>query len=107
MMRSRLHTDAEVFMYALTESTTKPKIIKEAMSAHSWIKSMQDELHQFQRLDLFLGLQVHKSPRGIFISQSQYAIELLKKQRMDECDSMSILMATARLDADLQGTLTD
>ncbi|GJZ22552.1 copia protein [Tanacetum coccineum] len=25
------------------------------------------------------GLQVHQSPRGIFISQSQYAIELLKK----------------------------
>nr|GEX03559.1 hypothetical protein [Tanacetum cinerariifolium] len=29
------------------------------------------------------------------------------KHRMDECDSMSTPMATARLDADLQGTLTD
>ncbi|GKC88753.1 hypothetical protein Tco_1149402 [Tanacetum coccineum] len=28
MTRSRLHTDAEVCMYALTESTTEPKIIK-------------------------------------------------------------------------------
>ncbi|GJS31389.1 retrovirus-related pol polyprotein from transposon TNT 1-94 [Tanacetum coccineum] len=146
---------------------------------HSWIESMQDELHQFQRLDIWelvpipevgidfeesfapvarleavrmgdillvqvyvddnifgftnpdfskrfanlmknnfemsmmgeikflLGLQVHQSPRGIFISHAQYAIELLKKHGMDECDSMNTPMATARLDADLQGTPTD
>ncbi|GJR01469.1 putative reverse transcriptase domain-containing protein [Tanacetum coccineum] len=53
------------------------------------------------------GLQVHQSPRGIFISQSQYAIELLKKYGMDECVSMSIPMATKRLDANLKGTLAD
>ncbi|GJZ85344.1 hypothetical protein Tco_0650683 [Tanacetum coccineum] len=55
----------------------------------------------------FLGLQGHQSPRGIFISQSQYAIELLKKHGLDECVSMSTPMATERLDADLQGTPTD
>nr|GEX45800.1 DNA binding,ATP binding protein [Tanacetum cinerariifolium] len=52
-------------------------------------------------------LQVHQSPRGIFISQLQYAIELLKKYGLDECVSMSTPMATERLDADLQGTPTD
>ncbi|GKA47259.1 retrovirus-related pol polyprotein from transposon TNT 1-94 [Tanacetum coccineum] len=177
--------------------TIEPKNIKEAMSDHSWIESMQDELHQFERLDVwelvprpdgnniiavkwlwknkndakniidvktafpngllkeevyvsqpdgfvdpdfpdhvymlkkalyslkqalrtcnfeismmgelkfFLRLQVHQSPRGIFISQSQYAIELLKKHGMDECVSMSTPMATERLDADLQGTPTN
>ncbi|GJV74344.1 retrovirus-related pol polyprotein from transposon TNT 1-94 [Tanacetum coccineum] len=51
--------------------------------------------------------KVHQSPRGIFISQSQYAIELLKKHGLDECVSMSTPMATERLDANLQGTLTD
>ncbi|GKF26764.1 retrovirus-related pol polyprotein from transposon TNT 1-94, partial [Tanacetum coccineum] len=55
----------------------------------------------------FLGLQVHQSPRGIFISQSQYVIELLKKHSLDECVSMSTPMATERLDANLQGTPTD
>ncbi|GKA19269.1 hypothetical protein Tco_0699184 [Tanacetum coccineum] len=59
------------------------------------------------KLKFFLGLQVHQSPRGIFISQSQYAIELLKKHGLDECVSMSTPMATERLDADLQGTPTD
>ncbi|GJY66773.1 retrovirus-related pol polyprotein from transposon TNT 1-94 [Tanacetum coccineum] len=58
--------------------------------------------HQFTK-----GLQVHQSPCGIFISQSQYAIELLKKHGMDKCVSMSTPMATERLDANLQGTSTD
>ncbi|GKC01600.1 hypothetical protein Tco_0987736 [Tanacetum coccineum] len=53
MTRSRLITDSEVCMYALTVSTIEPKNIKEAMSDHSWIESMQDELHQFQRLDVW------------------------------------------------------
>ncbi|GJS84891.1 retrovirus-related pol polyprotein from transposon TNT 1-94 [Tanacetum coccineum] len=51
--------------------------------------------------------KVHQSPRGIFISQSQYAIELLKKHGLDECVLMSTPMATKMLDADLQGTPTD
>ncbi|GKA94519.1 putative ribonuclease H-like domain-containing protein [Tanacetum coccineum] len=48
--------------------------------------------------------KVHQSPRGIFISQSQYAIELLKKHGLGECVSTSTPMATKRLDVDLQGT---
>ncbi|GKA77653.1 hypothetical protein Tco_0784190 [Tanacetum coccineum] len=58
-------------------------------------------------LKFFLGLQVHQSPRGIFISQSQYAIELLKKHGLDECVLMSTLIATERPDVDLQGTPTN
>ncbi|GJV92663.1 retrovirus-related pol polyprotein from transposon TNT 1-94 [Tanacetum coccineum] len=65
------------------------------------------EMSMMGELKFFLGLQVHQSPRSIFISQSQYAIELLKKHGLDECVSMSIPMATERLDADLQGTPTD
>ncbi|GJS05760.1 retrovirus-related pol polyprotein from transposon TNT 1-94 [Tanacetum coccineum] len=65
------------------------------------------EMSMMGELKFFLGLQVHQSPRGIFISQSQYAIELLKKHGLDECVSMSTPMAIERLDADLQGTPTD
>ncbi|GKA61519.1 retrovirus-related pol polyprotein from transposon TNT 1-94 [Tanacetum coccineum] len=65
------------------------------------------EMSMMGELKFFLGLQVHQSPRGIFISQSQYAIELLKKHGLDECVSMSTPMATERLTADLQGTPTD
>ncbi|GJS68710.1 retrovirus-related pol polyprotein from transposon TNT 1-94 [Tanacetum coccineum] len=65
------------------------------------------EMSMMGELKFFLGLQVHQSPRGIFISQSQYAIELLKKHSLDECVSMSTPKATERLDADLHGTPTD
>ncbi|GKB47431.1 hypothetical protein Tco_0898184 [Tanacetum coccineum] len=57
--------------------------------------------------DYSRDIQSHQSPSGIFISQSQYAIELLKKHGLDECVSMSTPMETVRLDADLQGTPTD
>ncbi|GKD74625.1 hypothetical protein Tco_1332907 [Tanacetum coccineum] len=53
MTRKRLQSDPEVCMYALAVNTLEPKNIKEAMSDHSWIESMQDELHQFKRLDVW------------------------------------------------------
>ncbi|GKE17627.1 retrovirus-related pol polyprotein from transposon TNT 1-94 [Tanacetum coccineum] len=65
------------------------------------------EMSMMGELKFFLGLQVHQYPRVIFICQSQYAIELLKKHGLDECVSMRTPMATKRLDADLQGTPTD
>ncbi|GJV65115.1 retrovirus-related pol polyprotein from transposon TNT 1-94 [Tanacetum coccineum] len=57
------------------------------------------EMSMMGELKFFRRLQVHQSPRGIFISQSQYAIELLKKHGIDECVSMSTPMANERLDA--------
>nr|GEW46989.1 retrovirus-related Pol polyprotein from transposon TNT 1-94 [Tanacetum cinerariifolium] len=48
--RRQLESDAEMCMFALTMSQTKPKNIKEAMADSAWIESMQEELHQFDRL---------------------------------------------------------
>nr|GFA59872.1 integrase, catalytic region, zinc finger, CCHC-type, peptidase aspartic, catalytic [Tanacetum cinerariifolium] len=48
--RRQLTTYPEMYMYALTVSTTEPKNIKEAMADSAWIKAMQEELHQFDRL---------------------------------------------------------
>ncbi|GJX74571.1 retrovirus-related pol polyprotein from transposon TNT 1-94 [Tanacetum coccineum] len=53
MIRNRLQTDAEVCMYALTMSTIERKNIKEAMLDQSWIKSMQNDLNQIKRLDVW------------------------------------------------------
>nr|GEY56338.1 Gag-Pol polyprotein [Tanacetum cinerariifolium] len=39
-------------MFALTVSTTEPKNIKEAMADSAWIEAMQEELHQFDRLQM-------------------------------------------------------
>nr|GFC50518.1 Gag-Pol polyprotein [Tanacetum cinerariifolium] len=51
--RRQLESDAEMCMFALTVSRTKPKNIKEAMADSAWIESMQEELHQFDRLDVW------------------------------------------------------
>nr|GFB88782.1 hypothetical protein [Tanacetum cinerariifolium] len=178
-------------MFALTVSRTEPKNIKEAMADSVWIKLMQEELYQFDRLDVweivdrplckniinmkwlwktnvmkiilsfetnlmdvkttflygplkeevgdillvqiyvddiifgstnpnlskrfeklmhnkfemsmmgerkfFLGIQIHQSPRGIFINQAKYAQEILIKHGMTSCDSVGTPMATKHL----------
>ncbi|GJW40100.1 retrovirus-related pol polyprotein from transposon TNT 1-94 [Tanacetum coccineum] len=48
--RRQLATDPEMCMFAVIMSTTKPKTIKEAMADSAWIKAMQEELYQFNRL---------------------------------------------------------
>nr|GFA88046.1 hypothetical protein [Tanacetum cinerariifolium] len=50
--RRQLESDGEMCMLALTVSQTEPKIIKEAMADSAWIESIQEELHQFERLEV-------------------------------------------------------
>nr|GEV14566.1 hypothetical protein [Tanacetum cinerariifolium] len=51
--RRQLESDGEMCMFALTVSRTEPKNIKESMADSAWIQSMQEELHQFDRLDVW------------------------------------------------------
>nr|GEZ42773.1 putative ribonuclease H-like domain-containing protein [Tanacetum cinerariifolium] len=51
--RRQLESDADMCMFALTMSKTEPKNIKEAMADYAWIESMQEKLHQFDRLDVW------------------------------------------------------
>ncbi|GJU99786.1 retrovirus-related pol polyprotein from transposon TNT 1-94 [Tanacetum coccineum] len=65
------------------------------------------EMSMIGDMKFFFGLQVHHSPWGIFICQSQYTMYILKKHGIEKCDTVSTPMATTKLDADLQGTLVD
>ncbi|GJR40038.1 retrovirus-related pol polyprotein from transposon TNT 1-94 [Tanacetum coccineum] len=194
--RRQLATDHGMCIFALTVSTVEPTNIKEEVDDSAWIEIIHDELHQFDRLQVwelvnkpllkqaprawydelsnflmskgftkgtidptlftirygedillvqiyvddiifgstnpkyskrfeklmhsrfemslmgemkfFLGLQIHQSPRGIFINQAKYALEILKKHGMDKCDSVGTPMATKpKLDADLSRKLVD
>ncbi|GKD54198.1 hypothetical protein Tco_1287585 [Tanacetum coccineum] len=51
--RRQLATDPEMCMFALTVSTAGSKNIKEAMTDSAWIEAMQEELHQFDRLQVW------------------------------------------------------
>ncbi|GJZ15327.1 uncharacterized mitochondrial protein-like protein [Tanacetum coccineum] len=48
------------------------------------------------------------NPRGIFINQSKYALEMLKKYGLDQCDAIDIpMVGQSKLDEDPNGTLVD
>ncbi|GJU69534.1 gag-pol polyprotein [Tanacetum coccineum] len=51
--RRQLATDPEMCMFALTVSIVEPKNIKDAMADSAWIEAMQEELHQFDRLQVW------------------------------------------------------
>ncbi|GKD41657.1 retrovirus-related pol polyprotein from transposon TNT 1-94, partial [Tanacetum coccineum] len=57
---------------------------------------------------LFLGLQVNQSPCGIFLNQSNYVLEILKKHGMENCDPIGTPMENKhKLDLDMNGTPVD
>ncbi|GKC81418.1 retrovirus-related pol polyprotein from transposon TNT 1-94, partial [Tanacetum coccineum] len=60
------------------------------------------------QMSFFLGLQISQSPRGIFINQSKYAYEIVKKYGMLTTDSIDTpLVEKSKLDEDLQGKQVD
>jgi hypothetical protein len=66
------------------------------------------EMSMMGELKFFLGLQIHQSPRGIFIDQAKYTIEILKKHGMEKCDSVGTPMVTSpKIGADLFGKPID
>ncbi|GJS44933.1 retrovirus-related pol polyprotein from transposon TNT 1-94 [Tanacetum coccineum] len=60
------------------------------------------------QMSFFLGLQISQSPRGIFLNQSKYASEIIKKYGLLTSDSVDTPMVEKnKLDEDLQGTPVD
>nr|GFC64729.1 hypothetical protein [Tanacetum cinerariifolium] len=54
LTRNQLRSDGDMCIYALTVSTMEPKNVKEAMTGPAWIESMQEELLQFKRMDVWV-----------------------------------------------------
>nr|GFA29879.1 retrovirus-related Pol polyprotein from transposon TNT 1-94 [Tanacetum cinerariifolium] len=54
LTRNQLRSDGDMCMYALTVSTMEPKNVKEAMTDPALIESMQEELLQFKKLDVWV-----------------------------------------------------
>ncbi|GJT86497.1 retrovirus-related pol polyprotein from transposon TNT 1-94 [Tanacetum coccineum] len=60
------------------------------------------------KMSFFLGLQISQSPRGIFINQSKYASEIVKKYGLHTTDSVDTpMIENKKLDEDLQGKPVD
>nr|GEY38807.1 retrotransposon protein, putative, unclassified [Tanacetum cinerariifolium] len=77
LTRNQLRSDGDMCMYALTVSIMEPKNVKEAMTDLAWIKSMQEELLQFKRLDVWVLVP---APNNI----SPLTLKWLFKNKHDE-----------------------
>nr|GEZ09869.1 retrovirus-related Pol polyprotein from transposon TNT 1-94 [Tanacetum cinerariifolium] len=119
--RRQLETDGGMCMFALTVSQTKPENIKKSMVDSAWIKVMQEEIHQFERLDegpdfeesfapvaqleavrLFIAYAAHKSFTVYLMDvKTTFLYSPLKEE------VIGTPMATKHLDADLSGTPVD
>nr|GEV82257.1 Gag-Pol polyprotein [Tanacetum cinerariifolium] len=89
-IRRQLETDGEMCTFALTVSRTEPKNIKEAMADSAWIESMQEELHQFDRLDennvirnkSYLLAKGYAQKEGIDFEESFAPVAMLEAVRL-------------------------
>nr|GEV48040.1 retrotransposon protein, putative, unclassified [Tanacetum cinerariifolium] len=86
--RRKLATNPEMCIYALTVSTTEPKNIKEAMADSAWIEAMHEELHQFDRLQVW---ELVDKPFG----KSIIRLKWLWKNKKDE--DQTVIRNKARL----------
>nr|GEV22212.1 retrovirus-related Pol polyprotein from transposon TNT 1-94 [Tanacetum cinerariifolium] len=66
------------------------------------------EMSMMGEMTFFLGLQVNQPPCGIFINQSIYMLEILKKYGMKSCDPVGTPLENKdKLDLDQNGTPVD
>nr|GEY51805.1 retrovirus-related Pol polyprotein from transposon TNT 1-94 [Tanacetum cinerariifolium] len=77
LTRNQLKTDGDTCIYALIVSIMEPKTVKKALTDPAWIESMQEELHQFMRLDVW---ELVSSPDGI----KPLTLKWLLKNKHDE-----------------------
>jgi hypothetical protein len=66
--------------------------------SQKFAKDMQNEFEMalLGELSFFLGLHIHQRNQGIFISQTKYIREMLKRFRMEDCKPIITPMQTSR-----------
>ncbi|GJU31422.1 retrovirus-related pol polyprotein from transposon TNT 1-94 [Tanacetum coccineum] len=132
--RLQLHTEALFCYYDAFLSSIEPKRYKNALTKSCWIEARKEALNEFEILEVWelvprpdrvmiitlkwiykvkldeLGgvLKNKASPRGIFLNQSKYASEIIKKYGMKTVDPVNIPMVEkSKVDEDPQGKSVD
>ncbi|GKB86053.1 retrovirus-related pol polyprotein from transposon TNT 1-94 [Tanacetum coccineum] len=77
-------------MFALTVSQTEPKNIKEAMVDSAWIEAMQEELHQFDRLDLDRFVDPHHPEKVYRLKKALYELKQAPRAWYDELSNFLV-----------------
>nr|GEW76920.1 hypothetical protein [Tanacetum cinerariifolium] len=90
------------FLMKFTKGTVDPTLFVRREGKDILLMSMMG------KLSFFLGLQISQSLRGIFLNQSKYVLELIKKYGMETCEPADTLMVEkSKLDENPQGKAVD
>ncbi|GKD01789.1 retrovirus-related pol polyprotein from transposon TNT 1-94 [Tanacetum coccineum] len=72
------------------------------------IMSLKFKMSMMRKLSFFLGLQISQNPRGIFINQSTYVLQIIKKHGMESSDFVyTPMVERTKLDEYPQGIPVD
>ncbi|GJW36993.1 retrovirus-related pol polyprotein from transposon TNT 1-94 [Tanacetum coccineum] len=94
----------QIYVYDIIFASTDPK----ACDIFSNEMSSKFQISMMGQMSFFLGLQVSQNPGGIFINQSKFSLEILKKLGMDSCDPVDTPMVDRlKLDEDPLGIPVD
>nr|GEZ98481.1 hypothetical protein [Tanacetum cinerariifolium] len=94
----------QIYVDDIIFASTDPK----ACDIFSNEMSPKFQMSMIGQMSFFLGLQVSQSPGGNFINQLKFALEILKKFRMDSCDLVDTPMVDRlKLDEDPLGIPVD
>ncbi|GKA12200.1 retrovirus-related pol polyprotein from transposon TNT 1-94 [Tanacetum coccineum] len=94
----------QIYVDDIIFASTTPELCDQ----FSKIMCSQFKMSMMGKISFFLGLQISQSPRGIFINQSKYALESLKKYGMESSDPVDTPMVEkSKLDEDTQGKAVD
>ncbi|GKA21778.1 retrovirus-related pol polyprotein from transposon TNT 1-94 [Tanacetum coccineum] len=94
----------QIYVDDIIFASTKPDLCE----TFSEIMCSKFKMSMMGKLSFFLGLQISQSPKGIFLNQSKYALESLKKYGMETCEPVDTPMVEkSKLDKDPQGKAVD
>ncbi|GKB66736.1 retrovirus-related pol polyprotein from transposon TNT 1-94 [Tanacetum coccineum] len=87
----------QIYIDDIIFASTTPKLFDE----FSKIMCSKFKMSMMGKISFFLGLQIFQNPRGIFINQSKYALESLKKYGMEYSNPVDTPMVEkSKLDED-------
>ncbi|GJY10157.1 retrovirus-related pol polyprotein from transposon TNT 1-94 [Tanacetum coccineum] len=94
----------QIYVDDIIFASTTPEICDQ----FSKIMYSKFKMSMLGKISFFLGLQISQSPKGIFINQSKYALESLRKYGMESSDHVDTPMVEkSKLDEDTQGKVVD
>ncbi|GJU00663.1 hypothetical protein Tco_1111001 [Tanacetum coccineum] len=101
--RRQLATDLEMCMFALTVSIVEPKTIKEAMADSAWIEAMKEELHQFDRLQVWelIDKPFDKNEEGIDFKESFAPVARLEADHFPVADDAHKVFPIYQMDINM------